>query len=593
VQVWRAARDGSRTEAVTQDPADVESFALSANGQRLLYTVGAARESIERAEQEEADRGVLIDQTVPLDAEVLHAGVINGRLADKRFTGAWMDRGGLLDTAPKRQIVLDLATGIGHDATDADRAAFARQLPIDVLKASPTPIGGYDSRVRSDLDGSVAFVGQDGAYSSPRVAKDPLATGAISCRAEPCRDTHVTGLAWRPGHDEVVFTTRDRALDRQSLFDWDLATGAVRLVASARGLVGGGRGLIAGETCAVSAQAAVCVMASADTPPHLARVDLRTGRWLELYDPNQALIAARGPRTQFLSWTDNQGHPFTGQYFPPDPGKVSGPAPLFINYYTCNGYLRGGLGDEWPMASLAGAGIAALCIQHPPVEASDQTASYDVALSGISRIIDILKARGLVDPTRVGLGGVSFGSEVAMWAAMHSHLLAAVSAASPSLTPSYYLMHAFQGAYFKTSVLKAWGIGEPSETPDTWKRLSPAFNIDRIQTPLLMQMPEEEHLDALDYFVPLAASPTPVELYVFPHEPHLLIEPRHLLAANDRNLDWFRFWLQDYVDPDPGKADQYRRWEAMRARALAAGQHPGQPVSAASEHGLDPRTRQP
>ena len=583
VQVWRAAADGSRAERVTGDAADVESFALSADGRRLLYTVGATRETIARAEQEEADRGVLIDPTVPLDAEVFHAGVINGRLADKRFTGAWMTRGGLLDAVPKRQLVLDLASGVSRDATDADRASFAGQMPIAVLMGSSTPAAAYDGRVRSDLDGSIAFIQTVGLNSEPHVSKAAGRKESITCRADVCHDTVVTGLAWRPGHDEVIFITRDRSAGGQSIYDWDLASGAVKRIASAPGLIGGGRGIIPGEGCAVSAKAAACVMAAADVPPHLVRVDLQTGQVADLYAPNQALLAVRGPRAQFLTWADEHGQIFTGQYFPAATAKGSGPPPLFINYYSCDGYLRGGLGDEWPMASLAGAGIAALCIQHPPIEPSDQTGRYDTALSGIRRIIDILKARGQADPARVGLGGVSFGSEVVMWVAMRSNLLAAASAASPSLTPSYYLMHRFQGPYFTASVLKSWGVGGPDQTPASWKRLSPAFNIDKIQTPLLMQMPEEEHLSALDYFVPLAASATPVELYVFPHEPHLLIEPRHLLAASDRNLDWFRFWLQGYIDPDPAKADQYRRWGAMKARARAAGQHPGRGPSAPSD----------
>ena len=27
---------------------------------------------------------------------------------------------------------------------------------------------------------------------------------------------------------------------------------------------------------------------------------------------------------------------------------------------------------------------------------------------------------------------------------------------------------------------------------------------------------------------------------------------------------WFRFWLQDYEDPDPAKAEQYARWRELR-----------------------------
>jgi dipeptidyl aminopeptidase/acylaminoacyl peptidase len=111
-----------------------------------------------------------------------------------------------------------------------------------------------------------------------------------------------------------------------------------------------------------------------------------------------------------------------------------------------------------------------------------------------------------------------------------------------------------------------WGLGSPEETPEQWRRLSPAYNVDRMHTPLLLQMPEQEYWSALDYFVPLANSATPTDFYVFPHEPHIKVQPRHKLAAYERNLDWFRFWLQDHVDEDPLKAGQYQNWRAAQAR---------------------------
>jgi len=56
-------------------------------------------------------------------------------------------------------------------------------------------------------------------------------------------------------------------------------------------------------------------------------------------------------------------------------------------------------------------------------------------------------------------------------------------------------------------------------------------------------------------------------MYVFANEPHQKFQPRHKLSAYIRNVDWFRFWLQDYEDPDPSKASQYVRWREMRQRA--------------------------
>jgi len=586
IQVWRAAADGSRAEQVTHDAADVESIALSLDGRQLSYTVGPSRETIERSEQEEADRGIRITPNVPLGEEVFRPGVVNGRLADERYTDkGWMEQAGLLAGQPKRRIVLDLASGATHEARPEDLPAFSQDLPIEGLKASSTPAGGNDFRVRSGLDGSVAFVERGASTSTLRVARDPTKSSFIACPAAACKDAVLRSLAWRPDRDDVVFTGADRSSGRQSLYDWNITSGSVKLITSEAGVIGGGRGLMTGESCAVAAQSAVCVMASADVPPHLETVDFATGQRHLLYEPNTTLIAARGPRAQFLTWTDDHGRLFTGQYFPAAGGKPGQRAPLFINYYSCDGYLRGGLGDEWPLASLAGAGIASLCIQARPNDPSGQIASYETALSGVGAAVDLLASRGLVDPSRVGMGGLSFGSEAAQWVMMRSNRLAAVSVATPTLTPTYYLTQSLQGAGFKANLLKEWGLGSPSETPEAWKRLSPAFNIDKLQTPILMQFAEQEYFAAWDYFVPLSESSTPVELYVFPHEPHLQIEPRHQLAANDRNLDWFRFWLQDYVDPDPEKAEQYHRWETMKARWVAARHQAGQDGSRSREHG--------
>src|SRR3546814_6007431 len=69
-------------------------------------------------------------------------------------------------------------------------------------------------------------------------------------------------------------------------------------------------------------------------------------------------------------------------------------------------------------------------------------------------------------------------------------------------------------------------------------------------------MPEQEYLVALDYVIPLIRRQQ-ADLYVFPHEPHIKFQPRHKLAVYQRNLDWFRFWLQDYEDPDPARSEEH------------------------------------
>jgi hypothetical protein len=84
---------------------------------------------------------------------------------------------------------------------------------------------------------------------------------------------------------------------------------------------------------------------------------------------------------------------------------------------------------------------------------------------------------------------------------------------------------------------------------------------------MLLQMPEQEYIIALEYVIPLMLDER-ADLYVFPHEPHQKFQPRHKLAAYERNLDWFRFWLQGYEDPDPSKTEQYGHWRRMRPASL-------------------------
>jgi len=53
-------------------------------------------------------------------------------------------------------------------------------------------------------------------------------------------------------------------------------------------------------------------------------------------------------------------------------------------------------------------------------------------------------------------------------------------------------------------------------------------------------------------------------LMVFKAQEHILTNPAARLASQGGSVDWFRFWLQDYEDPDPAKAEQYKRWRGLR-----------------------------
>ena len=563
VDVWRAAADGSGAAAITFDPADVREFSLSEDGRTLKYAVGATRDELLRAEQKEYDDGIRIDETVPVGAGLFRSSFVSGRLATQRYIGIWFARGGLLDDVPDRWREIDLRTGERRELQPADAASEDPRkkdptlLPLTLFEADEPH--GNRKAVITRADGGDR---SKRSYRSDLAIVTPGRSTPIRCKAIACTGRAISTVQWRPGTAEVLFTVTERESDQsQSIFRWNPATGAVRPVVEAHGLVNGGRLLDA--TCGISATALACVTAEADRPPRLEAVDIATGQRRVLFEPNAALardldatIASR-----VLTWKDKHGRSFTGYLFVGRNG-AAGKRPLFINYYDCSGFLRGGFGDEWPLASLAEAGISTLCITTPALVV-DPLLRYDDAVTAIDAVIDLLSGEGTVDRHRVGMGGLSFGSEVTIWVATHSDLLAAASVTSPSATPSYYRMNLAKGDMFTTGLRKVWGLGSPEETPEQWKRLSPVYNLDSIHAPVLFQMPEEEYLYAIDYVFPLMREHR-ADLYVFPNEPHRKFQPRHMLAAYDRNLDWFRFWLQGAEDGDPANTKRYARWREMR-----------------------------
>lgn len=562
IDVWRASADGGDAERVTSGDADVRDFALSDNGKVLKYSVGPTREDVATAEKAEYDHGIRVDRSTPLGQPLFRSGYNQERPTTQRL-GSWFYRVDLTASVPDRWKAIDLASGTVRDIAPSERPPAALTAS-DLAKQVPH----VWKLTRDRKSGRVALLTRTGARTDqPRIGLAMLpARGArhlVKCEAKVCTGKRITGVQWRPGADEVIFTVTpyDQGF-AQSIYRWNVDTGAVHLVAMSSGMFGGEERWEPG-TCGVSYKALACVTASANRPPRLERVDLQTGARKVLFDPNKALAQdlSKIP-TQLLRWTDAKGRRFTGQLYS---ARRSGdtPPPLFVTYYWCMGFVRGGAGDEWPLATMAEQGISTLCINAPSFP-PDAVKGYNMGQSAVESAVHLLASQGRIDKSKVGMGGLSFGSDVTMWTLIHSNVIAAASVASPNISSMYYLLGSNIGKSFLSVLRSNWQLGAPDETPRQWQKISPTLNLDKIRTPMLMQFPEQEYIFALGYAIPMMLSHR-ADVYVFPNEPHIKFQPRHKLAVYTRNLDWFRFWLQGYEDPDPSKAPQYTHWRSMRS----------------------------
>lgn len=551
IGIWRASIDGRGSRLVFRGEADVES--LRADGARARFVLGPSRDAVRAAERREYLDGILIDETVPLNQNLFRSGFVNGRLASQRLRGPWFTRVGLLWDTPRRERSLDLETLEVGPAEAAPPPAALPEMGVDPGVTARAPTGAVVRAVRANGETRVEATAAGGGQP-------------VHCRAPACRE-RIVALAWRPGTDQVLLTVQDRHIS-QSLHLWNPATGQTRLVASSDGYLGGGRDGL--TPCAVTRVAAICVAASATSPPRLERIDLETGARTMLFDPNAELRQARMPTVQRLAWSTLEGESFTGVLLLPPEGPRTR-LPLFLNYYRCGGFLSGGVGDELPFLPLAASGMAVACINLAPFNNDEEfLRRYDRGLAAVRSLVESLDELGVIDPDRVGMAGLSFGSEATMWTLVHSDLLAAAAIASSQVEPTYYWFNSVRGRGQPDVLRRFWGLGAPDETPEAWRRQSAALNVQRISAPLLMQLPEQEARNVAELYSRLTRSPTPTELYAFPDAAHLKIQPRQRLAAHQRYLDWFRFWLQGHADPDPAKADQYRRWNLLQERRRGA-----------------------
>lgn len=532
VGVWHW-RNGSDPAPEILSDADILDFGPADDGAAIRYTIGATRAGIAAAERNAYDQGTLVDHRLD-PMEPLAGGTIeNGKRIMMRLPGAWFTRERILSETPRQGLTVAVAS----------RAAIALAAQGDRAEAAD---GSRADIVMGTDEHAVMVARPDGKR--------------IACRAAPCRSARLAALAWRPDHDMLLLFERAGSA-REHVWLWRVGAPKARLLTTTDG---GTRSPSHPPRCVAAAVSLVCAEAGPVSPPRIVSIGYARAEKRVIDDPNAALRRRIAAKAEPMQWPRG----VTGVLLLPK--KTAGPLPLVIHHYRCPGFLRGGIGDEIPMLPLVEHGFAVLCMDRvrAPKDAGTD-ASYAAALSDIEGALDGLVKDGVVDPARVGIGGLSFGSEVALYAVRKSDRFAAATLSSSQMSPSYYWANALPGRAFAAMLDEYWRIGDPDSDPARWKQLSAIYDIGSIRTPLLMQLPESEARYVLELHTKLKLAGKPAELFAFADEPHIKKQPVHKRAVYERNLDWYRFWLKGEEDADPAKAEQYARWRSYRVARIA------------------------
>ncbi len=529
VSIWHW-REGGSAEIEISDPADITSFGLAADAASLRYTVGATREAVAAAERQVYEEGALVDARLDLNQPIAGGMIEDGKRIMQRYADGWFDFRRILWDAP----AVDKTRHI-EDGAQLPTAAASPQQGLLVIAE----------------DGSRAEISRT---PRQRVIVTRTDGRKVACALAACRSPSLTALAWRPGSNMLLLFDRQGS-GREIVRLWRIGSNAVKDVATTDGSF---RNPVRPDRCVAARAAMVCAEGRPTVPPRLVRIGY-SGERKVIDDPNRELADRISAKATPLGWEDGVSGVFLA------PANSKQPLPVVVHYYNCNGFLKGGTGDEIPMLPLVEAGIAVLCIdgKRAPREAGME-ASYDLALLHIGRALDELAATGKIDPAHVGIGGLSFGSSVALWGVRKSKRFAAATVASGQISPQYYWINALPDRGFAAGLKSYWGIGDPDSDRKRWTLASPVWDVASITTPLLLQVPQSEIQTMVEFHTRMRLAGKPIELHAFADELHIKYQPVHKLATSERNLDWFRFWLKGEESDAPGKAAQYARWRPFR-----------------------------
>jgi dipeptidyl aminopeptidase/acylaminoacyl peptidase len=314
----------------------------------------------------------------------------------------------------------------------------------------------------------------------------------------------------------------------------------------------------------------VSLKQSLNERPTLWVTNLLTGKSKRLWDPNPQLADLALGEASVYRWEDNTGHDWKGGLVKPigyAPGKRY---PLVIQIYNFNEnqFLTDGLFPTAMAARhLASSGIVALQLQRKYPHTFDMNEGNS-QVAGIESAIDQLAADGLIDPQNIGLVGFSSTAWYVEYALIRDPTRFKAAIIADGNDVSYMQYHLF-GAEAESwrrqyeQIIGSKPIG--GDGFKLWLSNAPGFNLDRVSAAVRIEaITPASVLGEWELYSSLRMQQKPVDLVYFPEGQHIHQKPLERLESQQGAVDWFRFWLQGYEDPDPTKQDQYRRWKKLR-----------------------------
>jgi dipeptidyl aminopeptidase/acylaminoacyl peptidase len=536
-QVFVAADLAKPPRRVTQSATDVEFFRWSPDGREIGYLAA------EPPTDEQAERAASGD-----DAIVAGEGIRNSHL----YAAA-------LDGGRSRALVSGKHLLSFDWSPDGKRVAYAAQqssrpkyryhadiFETDLASGVETPVvvqPGQDLAPSYSPDGrSIAFYSQRGTLSffgDRQVGIVPSGGGSIRYVTGELDGDIFNGakkFSWQGG--KLFFGAGKGTGDY--LFSVDLKTGAPERLPYQLS-----------DTAAFSfsgdGSRMAWIKASAELPPDVYVSDVR------ITDLNPQVGEYEKVRAQTVRWKSRDGIEIEGVLRLPFNLTERTRVPLIVGIhggptgvaqesfpiprtYPTQLFLQQGFAVFEP--NFRGSINYGPKFRTPLIQALGRVDMDDV-LTGVEMLVE----KGIADPNRLGVMGWSYGGYLSSWIVGHDTRFRAASIGACSMDWVSAYGSSVGRLDGPPEVIREYFGGEPWLRFADYDRHSPRFFIKNIKTPSLLLRGERDDDSIAELHLALSELHVPNTFVTYPREPHSIGEPAHQRDLLERNLAWFRKWL--------------------------------------------------
>jgi hypothetical protein len=307
-----------------------------------------------------------------------------------------------------------------------------------------------------------------------------------------------------------------------------------------------------------------------NTPPRILAVDPRTARQSLLMDLNPQFRKLALARVEEITWKDAHGIEVKGGLYWPLDYVAGKKYPLVIQTHGWSPdrfWIDGPYTTAFAAQALSSKGFFVAQVPDPdwhieatPKEAPRAMAAYESAIGYLDR-------RGLIDRNRVGITGFSATYWYVTYTLTHSKHHFAAADLADGVDYGYFQYMVFSNVLPELAGAFEQMYGGPpyGKSMSRWLKQSPAFLMDKIETPLRIQtLYPISLLSDWHSYTGLVQLSKPVEMIYIPEGTHILEKPWERITSQQGNVDWFCFWIKGEEDPDARKAEQYQRWRELR-----------------------------